>query len=362
MEVHLHDWLLQRRETDPERADFFFVPAYGICMFEGGFLSIPDIDIAYKQLLTELPYFQRNGGRDHIFAFGSGMNMEVFRSWRELIPDSIMLTPETYLFNDFPLVTVPGFNYHKDIAIPGYLHPMEVAALVQAALPLERRRTTAAFLGRIDPSRGVHPTVRSGADSVDVRALIGLLQGHPDVVIGGHFSVEEMYRVMGEARFCLVPKGKSAWSLRFYEALFAGCVPVVLSDHWELPFDAVLDHSQFFIKWPMVETGLSLLEYLRTVSDQSIAEMREAAKIARCRYVYTPPLHEIQYQGVLEEVCKRSADAFDAVVTLLGRRPRSRRPFFGPPPGSGGAYPRAWMRWMVSSLLVRGVSDIYRAD
>ena len=54
--------------------------------------------------------------------------------------------------------------------------------------------------------------VRSGADSVDVRALIGLLQGHPDVVIGGHFSVEEMYRVMGEARFCLVPKGKSAWS------------------------------------------------------------------------------------------------------------------------------------------------------
>ena len=84
-----------------------------------------------------------------------------------------------------------------------------------------------------------------------------------------------------------------------------------------------------------------MLEYLRTVSDQSIAEMREAAKIARCRYVYTPPLHEIQYQGVLEEVCKRSADAFDAVVTLLGRRPRSRRPFFGPPPGSGGAYPFA---------------------
>ena len=41
--MHLHDWVLERKEPDPEAADLFFVPGYGICMFEGGFLKIPEV-------------------------------------------------------------------------------------------------------------------------------------------------------------------------------------------------------------------------------------------------------------------------------------------------------------------------------
>lgn len=78
-----------------------------------------DFDAIYRSLVENLPYFRRSHGRDHIFTFGSGMSANVFASWQEVIPESIFLTPETWLFNDFPDRTEPCFNTWKDRAHPG---------------------------------------------------------------------------------------------------------------------------------------------------------------------------------------------------------------------------------------------------
>mmetsp|Transcript_43312 Transcript_43312/g.111518 ORF Transcript_43312/g.111518 Transcript_43312/m.111518 type:complete len:256 (+) Transcript_43312:68-835(+) len=143
MEVHIHEWLLASSHLvhDPEEADFFLVPAYSICMFEGGFFPLAQLDVMYTDMVRGLPYFKRNHGRDHIFTFGSGMSANVFRSWQEEIPEAIFLTPETWLFNDFPDRTEPCFNTWKDIAIPGYLHRHEILSLASQARALASRRS-----------------------------------------------------------------------------------------------------------------------------------------------------------------------------------------------------------------------------
>ena len=43
------------------------------------------------------------------------------------------------------------------------------------------------------------------------------------------------------------------------------CVPVLLSDHAELPFQNVIDYAQVSIKWPSSRIGAELLDYLASV-------------------------------------------------------------------------------------------------
>lgn len=68
--------------------------------------------------------------------------------------------------------------------------------------------------------------------------------------------------MMGAARFCLIPRGQSAWTRRAFEAFFAGCVPVFLADHVELPFEAAVDYSKMTVKWPADRIDSSLVRGL----------------------------------------------------------------------------------------------------
>lgn len=43
------------------------------------------------------------------------------------------------------------------------------------------------------------------------------------------------------------------------------CVPVILSDQVELPFQNVVDYTQISIKWPSTVIGPELLEYLASI-------------------------------------------------------------------------------------------------
>lgn len=337
MEVHIHEWFLASAHLtkDPEEADFFFVPAYSICMFEGGFLPYPKLDETYKRLVHGLPYFSKNKGRDHIFTFGSGMSANVFASWRSEISESIFLTPETWLFNDFPQIVDPCFNTFKDIAIPGYLHRHEIVSLVERARPLAEREHLAVFLGRVDPSRGPHPATGGS----DVRGALRRLHAEGKIFVAQNLTFPEMHAAMGNARFCFVPKGKSAWSLRFYEALFANCVPVVLSDYWELPFEAFLDVPSFVIKWPMTDVGDRLLDTLRQQPDDVVERYMESIRQNRCWYVYPSLLHEVHLDSATDDMLKicpelATQNAYTGIIRLLERKTRVSRTFnrfFVPP-------------------------------
>ena len=93
------------------------------------------------------------------------------------------------------------------------------------------------------------------------------------------------------------------------------CVPVLLSDHAELPFQNVIDYAQVSIKWPSSRIGPELLDYLASIpgnncfffvtmsfdllqilkhgmslslTDRDIEGMISRGRKIRCLFVYGP--------------------------------------------------------------------------
>ena len=79
---------------------------------------------------------------------------------------------------------------------------------------------------------------------------------------------------MGSSHFCLVPMGTSSWTNHLYEAFFAGCIPVILSDSYEVPFQTALPWEEMSIKWPMDEVRDGLYEFLAGMPPEEKEKMK----------------------------------------------------------------------------------------
>lgn len=56
--------------------------------------------------------------------------------------------------------------------------------------------------------------------------------------------VSELFR----SKYCLIPRGDTTTSRRFYDAIASGCIPVVISDDIHLPFNDIVQYDKFTVK------------------------------------------------------------------------------------------------------------------
>ncbi|XP_039015705.1 probable beta-1,4-xylosyltransferase IRX10 isoform X2 [Hibiscus syriacus] len=264
-QVKIHRLLLESRfrTRKKEEADLFFVPSYVKCVRMLGGLNDKEINQTYVKVLSQMPYFRRSGGRDHIFVFPSGAGAHLFRSWATYINRSIILTPEG---DRTDKRDVSSFNTWKDIIIPGNVDDgmTKRGPTIFQPWPLSKRKYLANYFGRAQKKVGRLKLIELAKEYPDKLEC-------PELQLSGPNKLGrlEYFQHLGNAKFCLAPRGESSWTLRFFEAFFVECVPVILSDQVELPFQNVIDYTQISIKWPSSLIGPELLDYLGSMPDYS---------------------------------------------------------------------------------------------
>ncbi|KAL6142973.1 hypothetical protein ACLB2K_061248 [Fragaria x ananassa] len=197
------------------------------------------------------PYWNRSEGADHF--------MVSCHDWApEIINDDLKF------YKNFIRVlcnanTSEGFQPGRDISLPEY----NLAS------------------GTLGPSRlDSHPDERpilaffAGGAHGDIRKFLfeHWRDKDEEIQVNEYLPKGQNYhQIMGQTKFCLCPSGTEVASPRVVEAMYAGCVPVLISDYYALPFADVLDWSKFTIEIPpkripeikTILKAVSYTEYLK---------------------------------------------------------------------------------------------------
>lgn len=89
--------------------------------------------------------------------------------------------------------------------------------------------------------------------------------------------------LLQNSTFCLVPRGRRLGSFRFLEALQAGCIPVLLSNGWALPFAQVINWNKAAI-WADERLLFQVPETVRSIPATKVFALRQQTQILWERY------------------------------------------------------------------------------
>jgi len=90
---------------------------------------------------------------------------------------------------------------------------------------------------------------------------------------------------MDHSKFCIIPRGNTPWTRRFFDAVVRGCVPAVLSDPVSFPFERLLDYTRMTIKLPEMWAE-RLAPELRAINDSAIQPLHTALQAYWPAFVY----------------------------------------------------------------------------
>ncbi|XP_051132355.1 probable glycosyltransferase At5g03795 [Andrographis paniculata] len=113
------------------------------------------------------------------------------------------------------------------------------------------------------------------------------------------------YTMLRKSKYCICPSGYEVASPRIVEALYTGCVPVIIKDHYVLPFSDVLNWKSFAVEIPVAEIP-NLKKILTGISTRQYIRMQRRGVIARRHFeVNLPPRSYDVFHMILHSVWLR---------------------------------------------------------
>ncbi|CAI0392692.1 unnamed protein product [Linum tenue] len=296
------------RVLDPEEADLFFVPVFSSLSLIVN-TNRPGADQAYSdekmqdelvQWLEQQVYWRRNSGRDHVIAAG---DPNALYRVMDQVKNSVLL------LSDFGRVRPDQGSLIKDLIIP-YAHRINSYT---GELGVEKRGTLLFFMGN-----------RYRKDGGKIRDLLfQMLETEDDVIIKHGTQSRENRRAatrgMHTSKFCLNPAGDTPSACRLFDAIVSLCVPVIVSDSIELPFEDVIDYKKIAI---FVGTKASLrpgylASLLRGVSTERILEFQKELKQVVSHYFeYGEP------NGAVNEIWRQVSQKLPLIKLMINRDKR----------------------------------------
>ncbi|CAO2211053.1 unnamed protein product [Urochloa humidicola] len=263
------------RVTNASLADVFFVPFFASLSYNRhSKLRHGEKATTNRVLQAELVKYlsrkqewRRWGGRDHLIVPHHPNSMAEARK---------RLSSAMLVLSDFGRYSPDVANLKKDVIAP-YKHVVHSLADHESPA-FDQRPILAYFQGAIHRKAG--GKVRQKLyqllkDERDVRFSYGSVRQN---------GIRRATAGMSASKFCLTIAGDTPSSNRLFDAIASHCVPVVVSDDIELPFEDVLDYSEFcvFVRAADAARKGFLLRLLRGITrDEWTAMWGRLKEVAR---------------------------------------------------------------------------------
>ncbi|KAK8476096.1 hypothetical protein V6N13_042463 [Hibiscus sabdariffa] len=224
------------------------------------------------KFVTAQKEWKMSGGRDHIILAHHPNSMLYAR---------MQLWPAVFVLADFGRYPFYIANVDKDVIAP-YRHM--IRNYVNDSSDFDSRPTLLFFQGSIYRKDGGYARQELFyllKDEKDVHFSFGSLKKH---------GVNKASRGMHSSKFCLNIAGDTPSSNRLFDAIASHCVPVIISDDIELPYEDVLDYSEFcvFVRTSDAIKENFLINLIRNITKKEWTQMWEKLKEVE-------PLFEYQY-------------------------------------------------------------------
>ncbi|MED6156687.1 hypothetical protein PIB30_016622 [Stylosanthes scabra] len=283
----------QFRTRDPEKAHVYFLP-FSVAMMvqfvyvrdSHDFGPIRKTVIDYVNLVAgRYPYWNRSLGADHFMLSCHDWGPEASKSVPNLGKKSIRVLCNAN--------TSEGFKPMKDVSLP------EINLLTG---------TIDGYLG--GPSASKRPVLAFFAGGLHgpIRPILLEHWEDKDEDMQVHKYLPKgvsYYTMLRKSKFCLCPSGYEVASPRVVEAIYTGCVPVLISDHYVPPFSDVLNWKAFSVEVPVKDIP-RLKEILLSISPRQYIRMqRRVGQIRRHFEVHSPPKRFDVFHMILHSVWLR---------------------------------------------------------